>query len=318
MQLGTPDEATPKAVRRYLKEFLWDRRVVDLNRVLWFFILNGIILTFRPKKSAALYKRFFEKHGPTLRLYSESLTQKIATLFKAQSENFVVAYGMRYGNPSLKKVFADLVDTQNCSQILVVPLFPQFCFATTGSVFDAVMTNLQLVSKNIKTRIIGPIHQNKLYMESLTKIINEKIKAVPDYERLIVSYHGIPERYVNNGDPYFKMCTQTTELLSQHINFPKDKIMQCFQSRFGKEEWLKPYTDVTIESLAHQGVKKIAVVCPSFSMDCLETLDEIGEECQELFLENGGEKLDLISCLNDHDFWVGNFHQLLTEELVKM
>lgn len=314
VQLGTPDEATPEAVRRYLREFLSDRHVVDLNPVLWFFILNFIILTFRPKKSALLYERLFSTYGPVLRTYSKSLATKLAAHFDPKT--LPIEYGMRYGNPTLQGALEKLQHHHGCTHILVVPLFPQYSNTTTGSVKDRVHELLQKQSIKPRVSFIQDFYNHPLYIDAVVQLIEQGLKTRhKPAEKLVLSYHGIPQRYVNEGDPYACMCMDTTDLIKAKLNFPKEDIIHCYQSRFGKEPWLQPYTDVTIKSLADAGVREISVACPAFTMDCLETLDEIAIENQHLFREHGGENLQLISCLNDHDLWVQNFAKIIHEQL---
>lgn len=315
-QLGTPDEPTPQAVKKYLREFLWDRRVVDVNRIFWFFILHGIILNTRPQKSALLYQRLHENYGPVLLTYCQSLTQKISNHFAQKNEEVIVRFGMRYGNPSLKSVVQDMVKNQNCSQVLLVPLYPQYCAATTGSTYDALNQEFLKWRWVPSLRVLPPFYNQSGYIQSLVNLFNVALeKRTQPPERIILSYHGIPQRYVDKGDPYACMCMDTTDAIKASLNFPKDKILHTYQSRFGKELWLKPYTDETLQELAKSGVKDVMIACPSFTMDCLETLDEIGVESQRLFRKNGGERLELVSCLNDDGFWVKNFIQMIESNL---
>lgn len=312
VQLGTPDEATPQAVRRYLKEFLSDPHVVDLNRILWFFILNGIILTFRPRKSALLYERFFSTYGPTLRTYTKSLTTKLNQITNPQK--FTMFFAMRYGNPNLTQELLKIGNTRSFEQLLVVPLFPQYSNTTTGSVKDRILDLVKSLKLSLPIRFIDDFYKHPLYIESLARSINEGLQSRhKPAEKLVLSYHGIPERYVTQGDPYACMCLDTTDLLKTKINFPAENIIHCYQSRFGKEPWLQPYTDETVEKLAKEGIKEISVACPSFTMDCLETLDEIAIENQHVFHEYGGTHLQLISCLNDAGHWCQNLAKIIEE-----
>lgn len=314
VQLGTPDEATPKALKKYLKQFLSDPRVVEVNRAFWFVLLRGVILNTRPKKSAELYQRLFDNYGPVLRTYSESLTDKIQDSF--DQNQVIVRYGMRYGNPALKDVMIEMVEKQRCDRLLVVPLYPQYSASTTGSTYDEVFQNLLKKRWIPSVRILPPYFETSEYIQSMANLINQDLQKLQNKpERILFSYHGIPERYVKNGDPYACMCMTTTDLLKEQLDFPVDKIIHCYQSRFGKEPWLQPYTDQTIEQLAKDGIKNIMVVCPGFSMDCLETIDEIGVENQKIFRDNGGESLHLVSCLNDHEIWVKALRSLIEKEL---
>lgn len=312
VQLGTPDDATPAAVRRYLREFLSDKYVVDTNRVLWFFVLNFIILTTRPKKSAKLYGRLFERYGPVLRTYTASLTEKIQNEFNKNDSPCIIRFGMRYGNPSLKKIITDMIENQGCEKILVVPLFPQYSQATNATIYEAVMKQAVKSRFSPAIRFMSPFYDKRGYVECFSNMINSALSTRPSPpEKIIFSYHGIPKRYVQKGDPYEKMCLETTELLKQKIDYPSYKILHTYQSRFGPEEWLTPATDETLMELAKNQITDVMVACPGFTMDCLETLDEIGVESRKLFVENGGQKLELLSCLNDSDSWATELFKLI-------
>lgn len=314
VQLGTPDEATPKFLKKYLKEFLSDPRVVEVNRAFWFLLLRGVILQTRPKKSALLYQRLFENYGPLLRIYSESLVKQLQTRYP-QTE-VIVRYGMRYGNPNVTEIMRDLIEKQRCDRLLVVPLYPQYSAATTASTYDAIFTELLKKRWIPSLRIMPPYFDKDPYINSVADLVNDDLaKRTKPPQKILLSYHGIPERYVNNGDPYACMCMTTTDLLKAKLHFPAADVLHCYQSRFGKEPWLQPYTDETIKALAKEGVKDVMVVCPGFSMDCLETVDEIGVENQKIFIENGGEHLQLVSCLNDHPSWVRALFELIENEL---
>jgi ferrochelatase len=311
-QLGTPAAPTPEAVRKYLKEFLSDRRVVEINPVLWFFTLNGIILNTRPQKSAALYQRMFENYGPVLATYTQSLTQKL----QAALPQVVMRSGMRYGKPSLREVLRGMVAEAGCGRILLVPLYPQYCASTSGSTYDAVFGELLKMRVVPTLRVMPPYHDTSAYLGSVARLIGEVLeRRERPPERLILSYHGIPQRYVAAGDPYAAQCEATTAGLKSCLQFPPEKILHTYQSRFGKEPWLSPYTDETIKSLAATGVKDLLVACPGFTMDCLETIDEIGVENRHVFTGAGGERLQLVSCLNDHPVWVAALTGLIQNEL---
>jgi len=318
VQLGTPDEPTPEAVRRYLKEFLWDRRVVDVNRVLWWFILNVIILNTRPEKSARLYQRLFETYGPVLLTYTQSLTQKVASKMAEAGlqDKLSVRFAMRYGNPSLMSVMQDMIRTDRCDKILIVPMYPQYASATTGSILEKVFDDLKSMRWMPSLRVMAPYAKHPGYIAAQAKVINDALSARQKMpERLIFSYHGIPQRYVDEGDPYACMCLDTSDALKQLVKFPADKILHTYQSRFGKEPWLQPYTDETLMALAKDSVKDVMVACPSFTMDCLETLDEIAVESARTFRKKGGERLELVSCLNDQDSWASALTRMIKVEL---
>lgn len=340
-QLGTPAAPTPAAVKSYLKEFLSDRRVVEINPILWFFTLNGIILNTRPKKSAALYQRMFENYGPVLQTYTRSLTDKIQVRFATARSaatptalsapasvapavsatptdgvQILVRSGMRYGKPALKAVLRQLVEKDGCERILLVPLYPQYSASTSGSTYDAVFGELLKMRKIPTLRVMPPYHATAAYLDSVSHLTNEVLarrERLP--ERVILSYHGIPQRYVAAGDPYAAHCEATTTGLKSRLRFAPDKVLHTYQSRFGKEPWLTPYTDETIKNLAAEGVKDLLVACPGFTMDCLETIDEIGVENRHVFIGAGGERLQLVSCLNDHPVWVEGLSGLIENEL---
>lgn len=306
-QLGTPDAPTPQALRRYLKEFLADPRVIELNRILWWIILNCIILVFRPKRSARLYKRIWTEDGSPLLSISR---RKVAELSKLLPD-CEIALGMRYGSPSLASAIDSLI-SKGCRSIVLFPEYPQYSASTTGSTYDAVYERL-LKERWVPTlRVVEPYYKSEQYLDALANSINRQLQEISNKpERLILSYHGIPQRYSRNGDPYCCMCIETTNLLRPRINLPADRIIHCFQSRFGKEPWLQPYTDETIERLAKEGVKTIAVACPGFVVDCLETIDEIGTEAEELFKEHGGEHLHALTCLNNEEQWLKGCAELI-------
>jgi len=301
-QLGTPDAPTPKALRRYLKQFLWDPRVIEANRVLWWLILNGLILQTRPKRSARLYARIWQEAGSPLLTITRSQSAKLQALFAASTNGdheTVVQFGMRYGNPSLESAI-DTLMAAGCTRIVLVPLYPQYAGATTASVLDAVYTHV-LRRRWVPTiRVADPYYRHPSVLRSVVSSVREfyKNEARPP-ERLVLSYHGVPKRYIAAGDPYCCMCVEMTTLLTKQLGLPAGHVVHTFQSRFGKDPWLTPYTDYTIEELARQGVKRIAVACPGFSADCLETLDELGNEASHLFKKLGGEELRLIPCVND-------------------
>lgn len=314
-QLGTPDAPTKKALRVYLKQFLSDKRVIELNPVLWWIILNFIILNTRPKKSAQAYARIWTDRGSPLLSTTIDQTQKLQEKFNKVAPNVLVDYGMRYGNPSLESAIDRLIE-QGCSKILLFPMYPQYAAATSASAYDAVFPHL-LKKRWVPTlRVADAYFKHPEYLGALAKTINQGIKNL-DFvpERLVLSFHGVPLRYVANGDPYCCMCTETSQSVIKQLDFPRENILQTFQSRFGKEPWLTPYTDETIIKLAESGVKKIAVACPGFTTDCLETIDEIGNENAHLFKEHGGEVLKLIPSLNAQDVWMEALLKITKEEI---
>lgn len=300
INLGTPDGTDYFSMRRYLKEFLEDPRVIEANRVVWWFILNVIILTKRPFSSGEAYESIWnkDKDESPLKTISRSQAAKVAKEL-AGNDELVVDWAMRYGNPSTKSKL-EALQNQGCDRILLFPLYPQYAAATTATACDKAFDALKEMRWQPSIRVVPPYFENPDYIEALADSIQDHIAEMEwTPEVVIASYHGLPKRYFLAGDPYHCQCAKTTRLLREHLRWGEDKLRLTFQSRFGKEEWLQPYTDKTIEQLAKDGVKKLAVVCPGFSSDCVETLEEIAIEAGEIFKENGGEKFTLIPCLND-------------------
>jgi ferrochelatase len=299
--LGTPDEPTTAALRRYLREFLSDPRVVEIPRVIWFMILYLFILTFRPAKSAKLYQQVWTDAGSPLM----DITQRQANALQLKldevygKDKVPVEIGMRYGNPSVAGALQKLTH-KNVRNIIVLPLYPQYCGATVGSTFDAVAKELMRYRWVPELRYISGYHQNTRYIDAIAHSIEKHIAEHGMPDRFIVSYHGTPEFYLKKGDPYFCFCSQTTRLVREKTGLNEERVLQTFQSRFGKAQWLQPYTDETLKGLPAQGVKNIVVICPGFSADCLETIEEIESENKEYFMQAGGDKFHYIPCLNDN------------------
>lgn len=313
-QLGTPDSPDTRSLRRYLKQFLSDRRVIEVNPVLWSIILNGIILRTRPKRSAALYKRVWTSEGSPLLLISKRQAEGVQQYLSKKYAGVEVAFGMRYGNPSIESAVDKLL-ALGCSKIVFLPMYPQYAAATTASSLDALLPHLLRRRWVPSLHIIEPYYRNPDYLKALAHIINEALLKLPaPPEKVILSYHGVPKAYVEKGDPYCCMCTETTYALKPLINHPADDILHSFQSRFGKEPWLTPYTDELVSKLAHDGIKRVAVAAPGFTADCLETIDELGHELKDQFLEEGGEDLHLIPCLNDHPLWIEGMGRIVESE----
>ncbi|MDD2943439.1 MAG: ferrochelatase [bacterium] len=314
-QLGTPDAPTTKALRRYLAQFLSDRRVVEVNRVLWWFILNGIILRTRPARSAALYKRVWTKDGSPLLDITKRQAEGLRQLLIGRYAGVEVAFGMRYGNPSLESAVDELVG-KGCTKILLFPMYPQYAAATTASTYDAVFPHLLKMRFVPTLSVAEPYYKHPGYIAAVAAGINKSLESTESQpERLILSYHGIPRAYVEKGDPYCCMCHETTAALKKLIKFPADKILHTYQSRFGKEPWIEPYTDETVKSLAEQGIKRLMIACPGFTADCLETIDEMGHEAFELFREHGGELITLVPCVNDDQLWLEGMAEIVEDEL---
>ncbi|MBY5949035.1 ferrochelatase [Photobacterium rosenbergii] len=294
VNLGTPDEATPAGVKRFLSEFLHDHRVVDMNRWLWCPILHGAILPIRSPKVAKLYQSVWMDDGSPLMVYSkrqqQALTEKLGV---------PVELGMTYGSPSMLDGL-DALKKQGCERVLVLPLYPQYSRTTTAAVFDKVAKVLKARADIPELRFVNHYYDHPDYISALAESVNDFWQQNGKADYLLCSYHGIPKRYADNGDPYPEHCNGTTALLAEQLDMPRENMSMSYQSIFGREEWLKPYTEGTIRELAQKGVKRLDVICPAFSVDCLETLEEIAEGCKEVFLEAGGESFNLIPCLNDN------------------
>lgn len=300
VNLGTPDGTDFKPMWRYLREFLSDPRVIELNRAIWYPILYGLVLTTRPKKSGANYARIWnrEKNESPLRTYTRAQGEKLAEALRDQPE-IVVDWAMRYGNPSTESVAKGLVD-QGCDRILSFPLYPQYSATTTATANDQLFRALMKMRRAPAIRSVPPYYDEPVYIDALARSVEQHL-ATLDFEPevVITSYHGIPKPYSDKGDPYQAHCLETTRLLREKLGWDDKKLIITFQSRFGAQEWLQPYTDKTVEKLAQDGVKSIAVVNPGFSVDCIETLDEIGREAAETFHHAGGKNFAHIPCLND-------------------
>ena len=300
INLGTPDGTDYWPMWRYLREFLSDPRVIELNKAIWYPILYGLVLTSRPSKSGANYKRIWntEKDESPLRTYTRSQAEKLAATL-ADLPDVRVEWGMRYGNPSTRDAVQRLRD-QGCDRILSVPLYPQYSATTAATANDQLFRALMKIRHAPAIRTVPPYYDESVYIDALAGSIEASLASL-DFEPDVVlaSYHGIPKAYFEKGDPYHCHCVKTTRLLRERLGWDEKRLITTFQSRFGAQEWLQPYTDKTVEKLAHEGVKSIAVVNPGFSVDCIETLDEIGREVRDEFLEAGGEKFAHIPCLND-------------------
>jgi ferrochelatase len=316
VNLGTPDTADTKGVRTYLREFLSDPRVIEDQGLIWKLVLNGIILNTRPSRKARDYLKIWntEKNESPLKTITRAQSDKLAAAI-SDHDHVVVDWAMRYGNPSIKSAIEALT-AQGCDRLLVVPLYPQYSAATSATVCDEVFRVLGDMRAQPTLRVTPPYYDDPDYIEALAVSINAHLKTLPFQPELIVaSYHGMPQKYVDKGDPYFAQCVATTEALRQRMGLEASKLVLTFQSRFGTDEWLQPYTDKTIEQLAKDGTRRIAVVMPGFSADCLETLEEIAQENAEIFKHNGGEQFAAIPCLNDSDAGMDVIRQLVLREL---
>ncbi len=304
VNLGTPDAPTPLAVRAYLKEFLSDPRVVEMPKALWWLILNGIILNTRPKKSAAKYASVWLPEGSPLRVYTEKQTVLLQGYLGERTRTpFVVDYAMRYGNPSIPSALRKLKE-QNCQRILIVPMYPQYAASTTATVCDLVFSELQQMRNIPALRTVKSFHDNAGYINALAGSINDYWMKNGRPEKLLMSFHGLPRYTLDKGDPYHCECHKTGRLLAQRLGLKPEQYTVSFQSRFGKAEWLKPYTSATLKELGAQKTKRLDVVCPGFVADCLETLEEIAQEGREDFQRAGGGEYHYIPCLNDRNDWL--------------
>ena len=316
VNLGTPDSTSWWDIRRYLKEFLSDRRVIETNPILWSIILNLIILNFRPHKTARAYKKIWMKdtNESPLRFYTRSQAEKLSTKLKTYS-NIIVDYAMRYGNPSIKSKL-DYLHKEGCEKLIILPLYPQYAAATTATVCDEVYRVLMKMRWQPSLQIIPHYESEPLYIGALVNSINnhlKKIDWIPDV--ILSSFHGIPKKYFDKGDPYQCYCHKTNRLMKEKFG-NSIPIEISFQSRFGPAEWLRPYTDKTLERLAKEGTSNVLMICPGFSSDCVETLEEIEMEGQETFKENGGKNFSVVPCLNDNDDHINLLEYLIKKHLV--
>lgn len=299
VNLGTPTAPTAKAVRPYLAEFLGDRRVIDYPRWLWWPVLHGVILRIRPKRSAHAYARIWDERGSPLRYRSEALASALQTeLDRQQPGTLRVALAMRYGEPSVAHAIERL-QRDGVRRLLVLPLYPQYSATSTGSVIDAVADTLKQLRWPPELRFINDYHDDAGHIDALAGSIERWWATNGRGEKLLLSFHGIPERYVQLGDPYADQCRRTAQLLRERLQLGEDELLVSFQSRVGRERWLQPYTDATVRRLAADGVKKLDVACPGFAVDCLETLEEIAMQNRDFFTAAGGETLRYIPALND-------------------
>ena len=319
--LGTPEQPTTASVRRYLKEFLSDPRVVEIPRLVWLIILHGLILRIRPSKSAKLYQSIWTEQGSPLLAITKQQQAKLTTLLMEQygegfDEKVVVDIAMRYGQPSIENAL-NKFQSQGVNNIIVAPLYPQYGGPTTGSTFDAIAKVFNKWRWLPSLHFISSYHDNPLYIQALANSVNEYISEHGKPDKLVLSYHGMPELFHQAGDPYYDYCQRTTELLVKQLGFRDADYVQTFQSRFGKAQWLKPYTDETLENLPKQGVKNIAIISPAFSADCLETLEELEGENRAVFMAAGGEHYHYIPALNDRDDHIAAMADLVTPYLPK-
>lgn len=298
VNLGTPDEASAPAVKQFLSQFLHDKRVVDMTRWLWCPILHGVILPIRAPKVAKLYQSVWTEEGSPLMVYSKRQAEKLKQLVEMPVE-----LGMTYGNPSLQTGVESLL-AQGVEEVIVLPLYPQYSGTTTAAVSDGLTKAFKKIPVTPSFQFIRDYHDHPTYIKALAESVKRSWQEKGKGDYLLCSYHGIPKRYADNGDIYPQHCQRTTELLAKELGLTSEQIGMTYQSRFGREEWLQPYTDKTLEVLPTKGIKKLDIMAPAFSVDCLETLEELSEECREIFVEQGGEVFTYIPCLNEDELHI--------------
>ncbi len=301
--LGTPDAPTPPAVRRYLAEFLSDARVVEIPKLIWWLILHGVILRTRPKKSAAKYASIWTPEGSPLKVWTQKQAVMLRGYLGVRGHTVEVRYAMRYGNPSIASQL-DQLKADGVTRVLILPAYPQYSATTSASVFDAVYSWAAKVRLIPEFRFVNQYHDDPGYISALAAKIRQHWQKNGQAEQLVMSFHGVPQRTLKLGDPYHCHCHKTARLVAEKLGLKKDRYKVTFQSRFGKAKWLEPYTEPTLISMAQSGVKHVDVLCPGFTGDCLETLEEINMEARHAFLEAGGKEFHYIECLNDSPEWL--------------
>jgi ferrochelatase len=314
VNLGTPEAPTAQALRPYLKEFLSDPRVVELFRPLWWLILNGIILNTRPKKSAVKYARVWMPEGSPLKVHTARQTNLLRVNLSEKMPGIVVEYAMRYGNPSIPDVLAKL-KAQNCQRILLVPMYPQYAASTVATVCDAVFGVLQKSRNTPALRTIKHFHDYPGYIRATVQNIRDYWTLHGRPDKLVMSFHGLPRYTLEKGDPYHCECQKSGRLIAEELGLNKEQYLITFQSRFGRDEWLKPYTAATLSALGKQKTGRVDMVCPGFVADCLETLEEIALDVREDFLHAGGGEYHYISCLNERPDWIQSLTDLVMDNL---
>ena len=315
MNLGTPDAPTTGAVRRFLRQFLSDPHVIQYPRLLWWLILNFVILLIRPSRSAAAYRKIWTKHGSPLMIHSQEITRKLSERMESVSDGSThMELAMTYGEPSIAKAINKLL-TQDVQRIITLPLYPQYSGTTTAAVIDAVAHQLEQLPAAPVSRCINDYHDAPGYIDALAASIRDDWARNGRGEKLLMSFHGVPKSTLRDGDPYHRQCQKTAKLLADSLQLNDDDWLLSFQSRVGREEWLAPYTDETVRELGAQGLTRIDVVCPGFSTDCLETLEEIAMQNATFFSEAGGESLHYIAALNSRDDHVHFLAELLQRNI---
>ena len=303
VNLGTPDEPTAPALRRYLAEFLSDPRVVEIPRLVWWPILHGVILRTRPKQSAAKYASVWMPEGSPLAMWTARQAAALGEALAARGHHVRVRHAMRYGNPSIASVMDEL-RAEGATRVLLIPAYPQYAAATTASISDKVLQWATQARRMPELRFVGEYHDDPGYIAALAARLRAHWAEHGRGDKLVLSFHGVPERSLYLGDPYHCQCHKTARLLAEALSLSRDQLVVTFQSRFGKAKWLEPYTEPTLEKLASDGVKRVDVMCPGFVADCLETLEEIAQEASEAYLAAGGERFDYVPCLNAEPVWI--------------
>jgi ferrochelatase len=315
VNLGTPEAPTPSAVRRYLKEFLSDPRVVEIPRLVWWFILYCIILPFRSKQSAQKYASIWTKEGSPLKIHTEKQALLLRGYLGARGHDVQVAYAMRYGNPSIPKVLTQMKQ-DGCERILILSAYPQYSATTTASTVDAVFSHYAHVRNVPEVRFVKHYHDHEGYLLALKKSVLAYWESNGRPDKLVMSFHGLPKRNLLLGDPYFCECQKTARLLAIQLDLTPEQYLVAFQSRLGKAEWLQPYTAPTLQEMAKQGVKRVDVMCPGFTSDCLETLEEIAMEARRDFLAAGGAEFHYIPCLNELPAWMSALAEIAEQHMI--
>lgn len=314
VNLGTPDAPTARSVRRYLNEFLSDPRVVEIPRLIWWCILHGLILPFRPRQSAKKYACVWTDQGSPLKVYTERQATALGERLRADGHQVSVTCAMRYGAPSLPDVL-DRLNQQGCARILVLPAYPQYSGTTTASVFDAVFRHFSAVRNVPELRFVKHYHDHDGYIQALRHSVLAHWERNGRADKLVMSFHGVPRRTLALGDPYYCECHKTARLLGQALGLTEDAYVVTFQSRFGKAEWLQPYTAPTLQEMARQGIRRVDVMCPGFTSDCLETLEEIDMEARAEFLQAGGKEFHFVPCLNDSPRWIDGLARIAVRHM---
>lgn len=315
VNLGTPDAPTASALRRYLKQFLSDPRVVEIPKAVWWLILNGIILPLRSGKSAAKYASIWTNDGSPLKVHTERQATLLRGYLGERGHQIEVAYAMRYGNPSVPAVLEKL-KADGCDRILILPAYPQYSGTTTASIFDAVFEHYRKVRNIPELRLVKHYHDHEAYIQALAKSVFSHWEMNGRPDRLVMSFHGVPKGTLLLGDPYHCECHKTARLLAAQLQLTPDQYVVTFQSRFGKAEWLQPYTAPTLQKLAREGVARVDVMCPGFTSDCLETLEEIAMEAKQDFLTAGGKEFHYLPCLNEDHEWIVALAEIAEQHLI--